>query len=105
MFSDGTLNTLVRQDSQHCHYDVYMHALEHQTKWHWQVHCALKERAQVCCEQTSSIPQHGRVRRGREWKSSFGDEYLKQTHLTAKFQIPALMRAFNRKEKKKSNKS
>jgi len=35
-----------------------------------------QKRAQVCCEQTSSIPQHGRIRRGREWKSSFGDEYM-----------------------------
>jgi hypothetical protein len=39
------LGPLVRQVSQ---YGVmYEHALEHQTKWHWQVHCAPQERASL----------------------------------------------------------
>jgi len=43
---------------------INMH--KNQTKWHWQVHCAPSIEHGVCCEQTGSIAQHGRVRRGRE---------------------------------------
>ena len=54
------------------------------------------EGVRVCCEQTGSIPRHGRVGRGREWGHPLG--WVGEvgmltwdgTDSTAKFERPAL---------------
>jgi len=59
-------------------------------------------RVRVCCEQTSSIPRHGRVGRGREI-CSHPLYWMLEARLTSKFQRPALkwIRSKERKKKKK----
>ena len=63
--------------------------------------CALMEHMSVA-KQTSSIPLHGRVRRGREWVHPFGCiTRNKQTHLHVQLTSPQVTSL--KKEKRKSN--